>query len=86
MNTPSVVPSIKSAWEFVVAERCAAAASSALGAAKAQLDAVVAASPLLDAAGWELAARKAEVAAWGHFKHQARCTGGPPSPDGIMMA
>ncbi|KAL1511914.1 hypothetical protein AB1Y20_005195 [Prymnesium parvum] len=68
MNTPSVVPSIKSAWEFVVAERCASAARNALELAKAQLGGAVRASPLLDAGGWEVAARKAELAAWAHFK------------------
>ncbi|KAL3908647.1 MAG: hypothetical protein SGPRY_009714 [Prymnesium sp.] len=71
MNTPRLVPSIKSAWEFVVSERCAAAAGGARELAVRHLSAAVSTSPLLDAGGWEVAARKAEVAAWAHFKQHA---------------
>ena len=59
MNTPGVVPCIRSAWEHVVQEHAHAASAAALAEATEQLAALAATPPLPEAVAW--AARAAEL-------------------------
>ena len=71
MNTEGVVPAIKSAWESVVHERCAAASAGALASAREALRAAVGADELPDAAGWASASWEVRVAALSAFDREA---------------
>eukprot|EP00962_Isochrysis_galbana_P048072 scaffold19933_cov39-Isochrysis_galbana.AAC.1 len=72
MNTAGVVPSIRSAWESVLHDRCAAAAAAALASVKETLQPADAAPP--DAGGW--ADRAVEAVADGVRAFEAAAGGG----------
>ena len=76
MNAPGALPCIRSAWEFVVEERCRAAADDALRDADGYLAAAAAASPLPSAADWEAAAHGATAGALAAFDERAGGAGG----------
>ena len=71
MNTPDVVPSIRSAWEFVVEERSHAARAAALAAAAEALGALAATPPLPDGAAWAERAAALEAEAVAAFDARA---------------